>query len=276
MACKDILAPVFNLSEDAVALTAAGEIATIFDARAVALVVAVHLASDYADTPHTLSDVLADIAAGARSEAAREREKIMAWLKNAPHDFEVRDVRVEGAVEQGEAETHARVADLVVVARGDAHKRARRMLIERVLFQAGRPMLVVPAAPPRERQWKRFVIGWNATAEAMGAVSAALPLLKRAEQVVIVTVDAKPRVHGETPGRDLAAHLARHDVKVELRNLDSIGREAQQVLVEQAAAFDADAIVLGAYGHSRAREMMFGGVTRALLTEAPLPLLLCH
>lgn len=278
MAYKDILTPVFKLSDDEAALVAAGEIAAMFDARATALIVAVQLASDYSDAPHTLSAVLADIAAGARSEAARERERVMAWLEGAPHDFEVRDVRVEGAVEQGEAEANARVADLVICAQADGFKRARRMFIERVLFQAGRPVLLVPASPTQERSWKRLLIGWNAEAEAMRAVSAAMPLLKRAEQVVVATIDAKPSGsdHIGPPGCDLAGHLSRHDISVELRNVDGLGRPAHRALIDEAVAIGADAIVLGAYGRSRAQEMLFGGVTRALLAETPLPLLLCH
>lgn len=278
MAYKDILAPVFKLSDDEAALIAAGEIARLFDARATALIVAVQLASDYSDAPHALSDVLADIAAGSRSEAAREREKVLAWLEGAPHDFEVRDVCVEGAVEQGEAEAHARVADLVVCAQAGGAKRARRRFIERVLFKAGRPVLLVPAAPVQERRWKRLLIGWNAKAEAMRAVSAAMPLLKRAETVFVATVDAKPSgpEHLGAPGRDLAEHLSRHEISVELRNVDGLGRQTHRALIDEALAVGADAIVLGAYGRSRAQEMLFGGVTRALLEETPLPLLLCH
>lgn len=274
MAYKDVLCPVFRLDADEAALTAAGEIAGVFDARAVALIVAVHLASDYADTPHKLSEVLADIAAGARSEAAREREKIVAWLKSAAYDFELRDVGVEGAVEQGEAEAHALVADLVVMQRADHNQRARRAFIERVLFRAGRPMLLAPSGPVRARRWKRFVIGWNAKAEAMHAVTAALPLLRQADQVVVATVDAGSAE--PAPGRELAEHLVRHGAPAEVHNLDSIGREVERVLLDEAAAIDADALILGAYGHSRAREMLFGGVTRALLKEAPIPLLLAH
>ncbi len=278
MAFKDILTPVFKLSDDEAALVAAGEIAAMFDARATALIVAVQLASDYSDAPHTLSDVLADIAAGSRSEAALERQRVLAWLEGAPHDFEVRDVCVEGAVEQGEAEAHARVADIVVCAQAEGAKRARRMFIERVLFKAGRPILLVPAAPVQERRWKRLLIGWNGKAEAMRAVSAAMPLLKQAEQVVVATIDAKlsgPE-HLGVPGRDLAEHLSRHDISVELRNVDGLGRPTHRALIEEAVAVGADAIVIGAYGRSRAQEMLFGGVTRELLAETPLPLLLCH
>lgn len=278
MSYKDIIAPVIALAEDESALVAAGEVASLFDARAAVLVVAVHLASSYADEPHTLSEVLEDIAAGSRSAAALERAKIVAWLSGRPHDFEVRDVQVEGAVYQGQAEAHVRVADLVIMSRAQTHQRARRALIERVLFRAGRPLLLTPASPARERRWERFVIGWNAKAEAMRAVSAALPLLKQAREVIVATVDAKPNEggHANAPGHELAHHLAKHDVRVDVRNLDSMGREVEAALLAEVAALDADALVLGAYGHSRAQEFLFGGVTRALLAEAPVPLLLCH
>lgn len=278
MTYKDILAPIISLEEDEAALVAAGELATIFGTRAVALIVAVHLASSYADEPHTLSEVLSDIAAGSRSSAAQRREKVVEWLGRAAHDFEVRDVQVEGAVDQGEAEAHARVADLVVMARAAAHQRARRALIERILFSAQRPLLLTPDRPIAERKWERFVIGWNAKAEAMRAVTAALPLLQRAKQVVVATVDARPSAvsNAQAPGQELAQYLSRHGVTAEVRNLDSMGREVEGALLAQTSAIGADALILGAYGHSRAREFLFGGVTRALLAASPVPLLLCH
>ncbi|MBL8538571.1 MAG: universal stress protein [Hyphomonadaceae bacterium] len=278
MTYKDIIAPVFGLPEDESALTAAGEIATLFETRAVALIVAVHLASSYADAPSTLSDVLKDIAAGAQSAAALERKEIVTWLQNASHEFEVRDVQVEGAVDQGEAEAQARVADLVIMTHAPEHARARRSFVNRVLFKAGRPVLMVPGAPVQHRQWRRFVVGWNAKAEAMRSVQAALPLLRKAQQVIVATVDAKPGLggHGPAPGHELAQHLARHGVSVEVRNLDSMGRDTEVALIAEGRAIGADALVLGAYGHSRAQEFMFGGVTRALLNSAPMPLFLCH
>jgi nucleotide-binding universal stress UspA family protein len=164
------------------------------------------------------------------------------------------------------------------MARGSVHQRARRAFLERVLFGAGRPMLLVPEAPVLERAWERFIVGWNASAEAMRAVSASLPLLMRAKEVVVATVDAKPSQagHAEAPGHELAQHLARHGVKTDVRNLDGRGRSVEAALVDEAVALSADALVIGAYGHSRAREFLFGGVTRALLAHAQLPLLLSH
>lgn len=278
MAYKDILAPVITLEADEAALVAAGELAHAFETRAAALIVAVHVASAFTEDERPFSEVLADIARGPQSAAAQERAKIIDWLEAAVHDFEVRDITIEAAVDQNAVLAHARVTDLVVMARAGTHAHARRALIEHVLFDAGRPLLLVPSTPKKPRAWKRALIGWNAKAQAMRAVSAALPVLKRTEAVVVATVDAMPSAagHGEAPGHELAAYLARHGVPVEVRNLDGMGRSHAKALLDEAQGFDADVMVLGAYGRSRASEFVFGGVTRELLLGAPLPLLMAH
>jgi nucleotide-binding universal stress UspA family protein len=277
MSYKEVLAPVITLEADEAALAAAGEIARKFDGRAIALTVAIHVGSAFADQ-QALSAVLTDIAKGKRSKAAVEREKILAWIGRSPHDFEVRDVTIESAVNEDEIVAHARVADLIVVARAEVHDAARRALLEDVLFKSGRPVLLVPSRPARERSWSRILIGWNAKPEATHAVAAAMPLLQAASEVVVATVDAKPSRagHGEAPGHELAAHLARHGVRVNVRNVDGLGRTEGRALVEEAMSFDADVIVMGAYGHSRAEEFLFGGVTRELVAGSPVPLLLAH
>jgi nucleotide-binding universal stress UspA family protein len=278
MTYKDILCAAITLADDEAGLVAAGELAHKFGARATALIVAIHMDSGFAPEAKPLSELLTDIAKGARSEAALEREKIVHWLNESPHDFDVRDLTIEGAVNEQEIVAHARLAELVVLARGEIHHRARRMLAEHVLFKSGRPLLFVPGHPVRERAWERALIAWNAKPEAMRAVTAALPLLQAAKEVVVVTVDAKPSAagHSEAPGRELAAHLAHRDVHVEVRNIDSLGRTDTQALLDEAAALGADVLVMGAYGHTRAQEFLFGGVTRDLLAQAPLPLLMAH
>lgn len=278
MAYKDILAPVITLEADESALTAAAEIAHAFETRATALIVAVHVASAFADQERPFSEVLADVARGTRNAAALERTKIVDWLEAAVHNFEVRALTIEAAVDQNEVLAHARVTDLVVMARAETHAHARRALIEHVLFEAGRPLLLVPSAPRKPRAWKRALIGWNAKAQSMRAVSAALPLLQRAEAVAVATVDALPSRsgHGQAPGRELAAYLARHGVQVEVRNLDSMGRTEARALLDEAEGFGAEVMVMGAYGRSRASEFVFGGVTRELLLGSPLPVLMAH
>jgi nucleotide-binding universal stress UspA family protein len=277
MTYKDILSPAIALREDEAAMTAAGEIAAKCGAKAIALMVAVHLGSEYADKVRPLSDVLGDMAAGSRSHAAISRQEIVAWLSRRPLDFDVRDLTIENAVDEDQVVAHARMADLVVLARGQEHATARRALIADILFKSGRPLLLVPPRA-QERRWERFVIGWNASANAVRAITGVMPLLNRGSLVTIATVDAIPSAagHGEAPGCELAAHLARHGVRAEVRNLDGLGRGAERALCEEAVATDADALVIGAYGHSRAQEFIFGGVTRDLLAAAPVPLLLAH
>lgn len=277
MAYKDVLVPVIALAEDEAALTAAGEIAAQFAAKPVALIVSVSLGSAFHDQPEPLSAVLRDIAKGSASHAGQERQRIVEWLKHAPHDFDLRDLTIEGAVLQDEIVAHARLADLVVTVHAEGHGRARQALLEDVLFKSGRPALIVPQRA-HERAWKRILIGWNAKAEAVRAVIGAMPMLQAADAVVVATVDAVPTAagHAQGPGRDLAAHLARHGVRAEVRNLDSMGRTDAKALYDEALAVDADLIVLGAYGHSRAQELVFGGVTRELLTRSPIPLFMAH
>ncbi len=277
MACKSILTPVIALEEDEAALCAAAEIADKFDAQPVALILAMHLASSFMDQAAPLSAVLEDLASGSRSHAAQLRSGIADWLARAPRQFEVRDLAIESAVYDDRIVGHARVADLTVMAHAASHDRARRAAIEDVLFKSGRPMLIVPARPLERRTWDKVVIGWNATAESVRAVIGAMPFLAAAKQVVVATVDAK-RSSGavSAPGRDLAEYLQRHDVSAEVRNIDGMGRSHGKALLDATIDIGADMLVIGAYGHSRAREMLFGGVTRELLAGSTVPLLMAH
>ncbi|MBL8547648.1 MAG: universal stress protein [Hyphomonadaceae bacterium] len=278
MTYKDVLAPVIALDEDEPALAAAAEIAAKFEAHATALIIAVHLASEFEPKPRALSEVLADITAGSQSHAALLAQGLRAWIARAPYPFETREATIEDAVRYDHILAHARVSDLVVLAQSSGHDRARRALAEDILLRSGRPLLLVPAGKPKARKWSRVAIGWDAKATAVRAISAAMPLLRSAEHVSVVTVDAKPSGagHAPAPGHDLALHLARHGVHVDVRNVASGGHSDSKALLEEAVAVDADVLVLGAYGHARAQEFVFGGVTRDLLATSPLPLLMMH
>jgi nucleotide-binding universal stress UspA family protein len=132
--------------------------------------------------------------------------------------------------------------------------------------------------PPRgtASRVRRILVAWNAGREAVRAVADARALLVRAEAVEVLVVDPEGRRagHGEEPGADIARHLARHGAQVEVRRLSSGGEDVGRVLLSQAAAFGADLVVMGAYGHSRLNEWIFGGVTRTILREAGLPVLM--
>jgi nucleotide-binding universal stress UspA family protein len=278
MTFKHILAPAFSLAEDETALAAAAAIAAQFEAKAAALIVAVHPGSEFAQEAAPLSEVLLDLAKGEGGAASLERARIVAWLEKAPVPFEVRDIIVGAAISDREAVAHARLTDLTVLARSSQPSRARRALLESFLFQSGRPVLLMPPGQRPARIGERILIGWNAKREAVRAIHDALPFLKAAREVVVATVDAEPSAagHGEAPGFDIAQHLSRHGVRVEVRNADGLGRTEGAVLLQEAFTRGADMIVMGAYGRSRAEERLFGGVTRELLDAAAVALFLSH
>jgi nucleotide-binding universal stress UspA family protein len=171
---------------------------------------------------------------------------------------------------------HTRYADLAIITRGDAEGRVAPPLgsPEKLVMGSGRPVIVVPPSELPARVGRRILVGWNASREAARACNDALPLLSRAEQVCLAVVDPERDGHGPEAGADIALHLSRHGVRVEVQRLASGGEDVGRVLLWKAASFEADLVVMGAYGHSRLAEFVFGGVTRTMLREAKLPILM--
>jgi nucleotide-binding universal stress UspA family protein len=176
-----------------------------------------------------------------------------------------------------EVGVHAYYADLVVIARPESASETAGPpgLAESLVLSSGRPIIMFPPLGTVSAV-RRILVAWNATRESIRAVADALPLLAKAEAVEVLVVDHQghPAGHGPEPGADIARHLARHGAKVEVRRLSSGGKDVGQLLLSQATAFGADLLVMGAYGHSHLREWMFGGVTRTVLYEAGLPVLM--
>lgn len=171
---------------------------------------------------------------------------------------------------------HAQYADLAVVARDDPSEERviAAGLVESLVLTSGRPIIVFPPRCPVSRV-RRILVGWNAGREATRAVASAMPLLTRAEAVEVVVVDGnRAAIHGEEPGADIARHLVRHGVRVDVCALSSGSEDIGHVLLSRAAGSGADLMVMGAYGHSRLSEWVFGGVTRTALREATVPLLM--
>ncbi|GAB6842159.1 nucleotide-binding universal stress UspA family protein [Methylorubrum rhodinum] len=168
----------------------------------------------------------------------------------------------------------ARAADLVVVGRHGADDDAPRQFDVPpgpVLMEAGRPVLVVP---PRIENLKgsRVVVAWKDGPPARRAVSAALPFLRNADHVHVVTTGSDARLQG---GEEVAAHLARHGASVATHFLRAVDTDGAEIL-RFAQMHDADLLVMGAYGHSRLREWVLGGVTREILQRSPICSLMCH
>ena len=175
----------------------------------------------------------------------------------------------------------ARFADLVVLPLpyGTGRGLDSETVIEAAMFEGRAPVLVLPdgALPAGFAAPKRALLAWNQSNEALSAARAAMPLLKAAD-LVNVTVIAPPS-HGperSNPGGMLAEFLVRHGAKAEVSVLALNLPRVSDVLNRHAEDIGADLIVMGAYGHSRIREAVLGGATRAMLEKTKVPVLMAH
>lgn len=145
-----------------------------------------------------------------------------------------------------------------------------------IILDVGRPVLIVPHQGSFDAIGKRVLVAWNASRGAARAVNDALPILQGADEVLILAVNPLSGItgHGEIPGADIALHLSRHGVKAEAQEIDVEKGGIGDMLLSRAADFSADLLVTGAFGHSRLRELVLGGVTRYLLGHMTIPLLM--
>jgi nucleotide-binding universal stress UspA family protein len=170
------------------------------------------------------------------------------------------------------------LSDLMIVGQQnpDAPEPMREALIEAMLFQSGAPLLIVPYAGVKAFTPGRAIVAWDGGAAAAHAVRAALPLLHLAEEVVVVIVKENIKRSSELAGTDIATHLARHDLHVEVREITNATGDIGQTILSFAADEAADWMVMGGYGHSRMREFFLGGATRGILESMTLPVLMTH
>jgi nucleotide-binding universal stress UspA family protein len=175
---------------------------------------------------------------------------------------------------------HGRYADLIVVGQydGDAVNDVTPDFIGRVIMGSGRPVLVVPYTGEFPTLGRRPLAAWNASREAARAISASMPLLRAADAVQVTTFNARGGRggHGDLPGADIATFLARHGVRANVSGTSSKEVDIGNQILSRAADFDADLIVMGGYGHSRAYEFVMGGATRTVLESMTVPVLFAH
>src|SRR5690242_15617260 len=166
----------------------------------------------------------------------------------------------------------ARLADLTVVPHPDAGEDVSSSdALHAVLFDSGRPVLIAPQIAPASIG-TRICVAWNGTAESASAVYAALPWLQRAEAVRILSADGYQRRGPAAP--DLAAYLALHGVHADIVMFHTVGNSVGAGLLAAAQDFGCDLLAMGAYSHSRLRQLILGGVTRHVLERANLPVLM--
>ncbi|MBB4002129.1 MAG: universal stress protein [Aurantimonas endophytica] len=184
----------------------------------------------------------------------------------------------EQAAVASEVGRHALYSDLVFVGPelAQSGERLKAATLKGALFEAQRPLLMAPQNGNATLQPRRVLVAWSSHPEAARAVREGIEILAAAEMVHVTMVDPRASEWGDgpEPGADIAAYLARHGAKVTVDRLPSGGNAVADVLRQHATDIDADMIMMGAYGHSRLREWIFGGVTRSVTESPPLSLFL--
>lgn len=216
-----------------------------------------------------------------RAESAKvmfdaARESWDASLQDAPPatnalSCEWRDVMGR----EGEtAAWHGRLADMIVVSKPATESDGAGLLtLNALLFESGRPVVVAPSRTPET--WARHVaVAWNGSAQAARAVASALPILAGAESVTILTVESDETAASAAP--QLATFFAWHGITAGVETFPSGERQVGARLLEECAKHEADLLVMGAYTHSRMRQLILGGVTKHTLEAMEIPVLMTH
>jgi nucleotide-binding universal stress UspA family protein len=151
-------------------------------------------------------------------------------------------------------------------------------LIEGLLFDSGRPVNIVPYIQRDGLKLDRVVCCWDGSRPAARAINDALPFLARAQAVelfIVINENTKSD-RREILGTRMGKHLARHDIKVEVKTSMAPDVDVASAILSYVADSAATLIVMGAYGHSRVRELVLGGATRGILTSMTVPVLMSH
>jgi nucleotide-binding universal stress UspA family protein len=185
-----------------------------------------------------------------------------AWLKDAPsgHDF---------------VGSYGRVFDIIVLARpGDEWQSPSMITLESALFESGRPVLIAPPNSPRSLG-TNVLIAWNNSTEQARTTADAMPLLRLADRITILTVEGAT-VAGPS-GEQMAHSLKMNGIAADTITMKPAGkRSAGETILTKAEELGCDLIIKGAYTQSRLRQMIFGGTTRHILANAKLPVLMAH
>lgn len=282
MAVRDILLVLATYPEPTPvsAIDDAVEVAVALGARISALACEVRI-----QVPtNALADVLLDVkgmaAAESRKSAVNAEALLAAFQDSAEKKGVFQDRILEHCVTSEQAEVivqYARLRDLMIMPFPDGDYN-QQWHVESVIFQSGRPTLVLPNTRKRSGPFKlnATVLAWDFSRTAARAVADSLPILQKSKKVYVVTVKNEKTIDTRRSGSELAKYLARHGVEVVLDEVDAGGRAIGDVLDSYTASRNADLLVMGAYGHSRVRDFFLGGATKSLLYRPPLPLFLSH
>lgn len=277
---REIFVPLLRTASDTAALDAAMVLARAHKAHVTSLVTLEHpmpLVTEFGYVPIEASQrQLDESRAAAEALAARTRSH----LAHEDITSEVRITEVMLLWSEETAALHARHCDLSIMGGPDPQDPSPHfgLNFKTLLMHSGRPVLLVPQGVTISAPARRVVIAWKPTAEAARAVHEAIPLLSAGSQIDVLMID--PQVaeggHGEQPGADIARHLARHGLRVNVVSLPREGRSDGVAILRHVQDVGADLLVMGGYGHTRWREVVLGGATRSILESARTAVLFSH
>jgi len=214
-----------------------------------------------------------------QAEATALRETVRAQLDGRSIRWSTEDTVVPLGTIGSYVGLKARFSDLVLLPcpYGEMRGPQDELVIEAALFDGSAAVLVLPQGMTRLPDFRRIVLAWNQSEEALHAARAAMPLMIAADLVNIVVID--PPAHGQErsdPGGLLTTMLARHGVKAEVSVIASGGAGIAQILQRHIRDKAGDLLVMGAYSHSRLRQAILGGTTRSLLADTASPIFMMH
>ena len=289
---KVILLPLTGTDGDRQAETTAIALAKAFDAHLIGLHVRRDVRRDiaaYASADmgaatglDAIMSRMEDEAAARETAASRSLADVCAkaGVPAAESPREQSGASYEYASEMGEESDwvaeYGRTSDIVVVGRVKEAAMLNLDSIEAALMDTGKPVLIAAGDIPPALDGT-VAIAWKDTRESAGAVAAALPFLRRAKRIVVFSVEegASPD-NGDTSHRRVVRALRWHNANTEAKILPHEARHPVDVLRDALMREKCDLLVMGGYGHGRLREAVFGGFTRAVLADAPVPVLMAH
>jgi len=280
---KTILVPYHDARSAEAAISAAVLVARRFGGYVEGLLVREGPHLGLGERFNVPTDYLSDVAKQWRVFADTAREQYMRIVRDrglpigeleSEADGPVAGWREIEGVESHVIGEYGRLFDIIVIGRSsDDSVASWQETCESALFESGRPVLIADGDRVAEIG-KTIVVAWNGSTEAARTVAHAMPLLKEAKRVLVLSVEG-----GMMPGplgRDLATHLIRDGVSAEALTIDSAGLPIGEAIIEETERQQADLLVKGAFTRSRLRQVIFGGATQHILSSATLPVLMAH
>ena len=248
-----------------------------------ALITGLFVVPDYVVPSYVEAQISVDLITDVTEKAlARARDTLSEYQKMAAAAGVTMDAHVvEGQVIPILRE-HSKYSDLLMLGQDqpDDPDNASYGLADALLFEGACACMMVPHSGKLALPGKRILLTWNASRESARALREAMPMLKTAETLVVLSSepdDADATIARGHPHADELAHfLESHGIESVSSGINDLDISASDAILGQAAEMDADMIVMGAYGHARLREIILGGVTRDLLKQSPIPLFLAH